>query len=217
MDPIIAAMKDRATRFARRIQIRFWPEDEPDKSYAGYSRNISVTGMFVSTAHPVKPGKILQIEFQGFDAPFRVRGQVMHSAKVSPMLQSVRPSGMGVRFLDRSAELEVLLPSDEPDPRRREGERVFPVYFKNRDEVRKVFERDIKNGGLFVPTARPAKLHQKVTIELHLPPPEDRVVTVDAEVVHRVGSGPRTGMGIAFDDQAEVLEALRPFLPTPPE
>ncbi|MDX1642819.1 MAG: PilZ domain-containing protein [Thermoanaerobaculia bacterium] len=210
-------MKDRATRFARRIQIRFWPEDEPDKSYAGYSRNISVTGMFVSTAHPVKPGKILQVEFQGVDAPFRVRGQVMHSAKVSPMLQSVRPSGMGVRFLDRSAELEVLLPSEESDPGGRRRERVFPVYFKNNEEVREVFERDIKNGGLFVPTARPAQLHEEVTIALHLPPPEDRVVTVDAEVVHRVGSGPRTGMGIAFEDQGEVLEALRPLLPPPRE
>lgn len=208
-------MKHRATRFARRVQIRFWPEDEPDKSYAGYSRNISATGMFVSTAHPIKPGKILQVEFQGVEEPFRIRGQVMHSAKVSPMLQSVRPSGMGVKFLDRSTELEVLLPAEEIPPRGREGGRTFPVYFQSPDELHEVFERDIKNGGLFVPTARPAPMHAEVRIELHLPAPADRVVTFDAEVVHRVGSGPRPGMGIAFEDQAEVVEALKSLLPEP--
>lgn len=205
-------MRDRATRFARRVQIRFWPEEEPEKSYAGYSRNISATGMFVSTAHPIKPGKVLEIEFQGVEEPFRVRGQVMHSAKVSPLLQSVRPSGMGVRFLDRSTELETLLPLDEPDRRGDDGELVYPMYFSSPEELVEVFHRDIENGGLFVPTTRPAPMHAEIKIEIHVPSPDDRVLTFDAEVVHRVGSGPRAGMGIAFREQAEVLSTLRPII-----
>lgn len=205
-------MKDRATRFARRVQIRFWQADEPENSYVGYSRNISATGMFVSTAHPIKPGRILEIEFQGLDEPFRVRGQVRHSAKVAPQLQSVRPSGMGVKFLDRSTELEALLPADAPSGRSNEKERVYPVYFSSSDELIEVFARDIKNGGLFVATTRPAPMHSEVKIELHLPSPDDRVLTFAAEVVHRVGSGPKAGMGIAFRGQAEVVRTLEPIV-----
>jgi len=174
-------MRDRARRYARRVQARFWPELEPDRSYAGYSRNISATGMFIATIHPMKPGTQLIVEMQGEDSPFTVEALVMHSAKVSPLLQSVRPSGMGVRFKRRNAELEKLLPVDE---------------------------RYIKNGGLFVPNVRPAAMDQEVTVELNLPRERDAVLTFVAKVVHRIASGPETGMGVAFTDLQDVVSRL---------
>jgi len=201
-------MRDRARRYARRVQARFWPELEPDRSYAGYSRNISATGMFIATIHPMKPGTQLIVEMQGEDSPFTVEALVMHSAKVSPLLQSVRPSGMGVRFKRRNAELEKLLPVDEILPVDNEDRLVFPLYFATTDELLEVFERDIKNGGLFVPNVRPAAMDQEVTVELNLPRERDAVLTFVAKVVHRIASGPETGMGVAFTDLQDVVSRL---------
>jgi Tfp pilus assembly protein PilZ len=190
--------------------VRFWPQDDVQSAYAGYSRNISATGMFVATVHPMKPGRVLEIHFRGDDYDFRLRGQVVHAAKVSPMLQAVRPSGMGIKFLDHSAQLERLLPAEER-PRNRIGDaqnRVFPVYFAGPGELVARYDRDVCNGGLFVPTSRPAALDDRVSIEVHLPRPEDPVLTFLATVVHRVATGEDPGMGIAFENQNEVINRL---------
>jgi len=204
-------MRDRARRYPRRVQVRFWPEDEPEIANAGYSRNISATGIFLQTAHPVRPGRVLVVELQLEETSFQVRGQVVHSAKVSPMLQSVRPSGMGVKFIERCLDLERLLPAEEA--RQDSQERViFPLYFPSAQELLETFERDIKNGGLFVPTTRPAEMEDDVTIELHLPRPEDPVLTIQARVVHRIDSGDNPGMGIAFLHQESVIQGLQPVI-----
>jgi Tfp pilus assembly protein PilZ len=200
-------MRERATRFPRRLQVRFWPQDDVDSAYVGYSRNVSMTGMFVATVHPMKPGRLLEIHFRGEGYDFRLRGQVIHAAKVSPMLQAVRPSGMGIRFLGRSLELERLLPVEERSPDKLE-QRVYPVYFSGAKALVDSYERDVRNGGLFVPTSRPAQLDERVAIEVHLPRPSDPVLTFRAKVVHRVAEGEQPGMGIAFEEQSEVINRL---------
>ena len=194
------------------MQVRFWAEGDEASSYVGYSRNISATGMFIATVHPVKPGRVLGIEFQGEEVQFKVRGQVVHSAKVSPLLQSVRPSGMGVKFLDRSLELESLLPADSVRMHGEQERSVYPMYFPSSEELVTIFDRDIHNGGLFVPTTRPAEMEEEVTIELHLPRPEDPVLTFMARVVHRVPEGDGVGMGISFHDRDAVVEKLAPLV-----
>ena len=205
-------MRERARRFPRRVQVRFWPEDEPARSYAGYSRNISATGMFLATIHPMKPGTLLVIEMQGESSTFNVKAKVMHSAKVSPLLQSVRPSGMGVRFIDRSRGLEDLLPADEVQILDDHDRKIFPIYFSTPQEFVEAYDRDIRNGGLFVPTSRPAQMDQEVAIELNLPRTEDAVMTLIARVVHVVGSGPEAGMGVAFLSQGDAMTRLSTFV-----
>jgi len=189
------------------VQVRFWPEAQPDRSYAGYSRNISATGMFVATIHPMKPGTRLVIEMQGDGGAFTITGNVMHSAKVSPLLQSVRPSGMGVRFADRSHGLEQL-PADEVEAVDENDRKIYPIYFSTPQELVEAYDRDIRNGGLFVPTSRPAQMEQEISIELNLPRTEESVMTLVARVVHVVGSGPEAGMGVAFLSQGELMTRL---------
>jgi Tfp pilus assembly protein PilZ len=201
-------MRARARRFPRRVQVRFWPEDEPERSYAGYSRNISATGMFLATIHPMKPGTRLVIEMRTEKSTFTIHARVMHSAKVSPLLQSVRPSGMGVRFVDRSPGLEELLPADEVQVFDEDHREVFPIYFSTPQEFVEAYDRDIRNGGLFVPTTRPAQMDQEVAIELNLPRTEDAVMTLVARVVHVARSGPEAGMGVAFVGQGEAMTRL---------
>ena len=205
-------MRQRAIRHPRRVQVRFWPETHPEQAHAGYSRNVSATGMFIATVHPLKPGTLVSIEFREDSEAFRVQAKVVHSAKVSPLLQAVRPSGMGVRFLDRAPGLERLLPEDERAVLNEFHSKIFPIYFASGEELLRIFDRDIKNGGLFVPTERPAEKEQLVSIELHLPRSEDPVLTFDATVVHRVDAGPDSGIGIAFRDPPQVLERLGPLV-----
>lgn len=201
-------MKGRARRFPRRVQVRFWADGNPENSYAGYSRNISATGMFIATIHPHRPGSRLTIEFQAEGKPFEIMGVVAHSAKVSPLLQAVRPSGMGVRFTARHAMLEQLLPEGEVEILDEEDRVVFPMYFSDAEEFVRVFDRDISNGGLFVPTSRPAELHSSVMIELNLPGGSRSMVTCLAKVVHRVQDGDGPGMGVAFAAPADVTASL---------
>ena len=88
----------KATRYPRRLQVRYWALGEPEP-FTGYSANISATGMFVGTASPLPPGTRVRVEILDPERGFVVEGIVAHAAKISPILQKIRTSGMGVRFL----------------------------------------------------------------------------------------------------------------------
>lgn len=56
------------------------------------------------------------------------------------------------------------------------------------------FASDLSRGGVFVPTDNPPALQTK--LRLHLTIPNGVIITLRAEVVHRVLSGPRVGVGL---------------------
>ena len=88
---------------------------------------------------------------------------------------------------------------------------VFTVRFPNSRHFLEVFERDIKNGGLFVSTRFPGRLAEVVTIELH--PPDSEPIRVRARVVQRFephGASLLAGMGVELLDSQGIYEQLRP-------
>ncbi len=98
-------------RLGRRLQVRFRPIGH-DQSHVGYSTNISETGMFVATIRPLKPGTELDVEVTDKKSSLRLDAVVVHARKVPPMWQLLRPSGMGLRFLqagDRADGLRQLV------------------------------------------------------------------------------------------------------------
>ena len=97
-------------RLARRLKVRFRPRGE-EKFYVGYTANVSETGMFVATIRPAPPGTELDVELSNKKHSLRLGAIVVHSRKVPPMWQRIRPSGMGLRFLDPKTadELRQLL------------------------------------------------------------------------------------------------------------
>lgn len=101
--------KRRRKRFARRVQVRYWPrgDEHPRK---GYTTNLSTTGVFIATNGPLPPGSRLRIEFLG-ESGFMVEAVVTHAARVATALQSIRSSGMGIRFLEISELIRDLLPA----------------------------------------------------------------------------------------------------------
>jgi len=90
---------------------------------------------------------------------------------------------------------------------------VFSVHFPSPRHFLDVFERDIKNGGLFVSTRYPGRLSEMVTIELH--PPDSEPIRVRARVVQRFepqGASLLSGMGVELFDAPAVAERLRPIV-----
>lgn len=203
--------KRRKKRFARRVQVRYWPKGE-EHARKGYTTNLSTTGVFIATNGPLPPGSRLRIEFLG-DSHFVVEAVVTHAARVATALQSIRSSGMGIRFLEISELIRELLPTrgdyetedlaesdrqeaaeaaaaeDEYDrevakkARGKPRPATYTVSFRNVAYLLEAMEKEIAFGGVFVRTDTPAALQQDVRIALALPAPIKRTVHAEAVVV----------------------------------
>ena len=224
--------KRRAARYKRRIQLRFWSHDDRNPR-KGFTQNVSVSGMFVSTNQPFKPGTRVFLELPSGQDKLVLQGEVRYSARVDPVLQKVMPSGMGVRLLRvdevmaeilkiKSAsaavvELEATEAADEtagteePEDHGLEGG-VFPTTFETPHDLATSYERDIKYGGLFVPSSEPADQDAKVIIEFRFGWDVEQIVQVQALVVKKFASAEGSvageavsGMGVAFSDPADVM------------
>ena len=100
-----------AKRRARRVQVKFWgAEDSEPRS--GYTINVSPTGLFVGTNRPLPPGRKVRLSISLEERELKLDGTVVHAARVSPLLQRLRPSGMGVRFESDHPELRQLIKPD---------------------------------------------------------------------------------------------------------
>ena len=89
---------------------------------------------------------------------------------------------------------------------------VFTVHFPSPRNFLDVFERDIKNGGLFVSTRFPGRLGEVVTIELY--PPDAEPVVVRARVVQRFepnGASMLAGMGVELQEFMLLCDRLAPI------
>jgi len=215
--------KRRATRYKRRLQLRFWSHDDrhPRK---GFTQNISVSGMFVSTNAPFKPGTRVFIEIPSRNDKLVLQAEVRYSARVDPALQKVKPSGMGVRLLrveevmaevlklrKRGAE-EEKEEEKEPEEKQELIGPAFPIKFETPHDLANTYQRDIKYGGLFVASAKPAEKDEKVTLEFRFSWDPDVLVRVQAQVVKKFDSAEGSvageavsGMGVAFSDPADVM------------
>lgn len=101
-----------AKRSAQRLQVRFWDSADPEPR-SGYTINVSPTGLFVGTNRPLPPGRKVRLSIAVDEREVTLDGLVVHAARVSPLLQRLRPSGMGVRFEHEHPELRSLLsPAD---------------------------------------------------------------------------------------------------------
>lgn len=97
---------------------------------------------------------------------------------------------------------------------------VVPVEFADRTGFLSVYHRDLASGSLHVSTDVPARVQDRVVIELRPPLPDTPPLRFEAVVVHRfepravVGRGTNVlaGMGVRFVDPDAVRAALAPIL-----
>lgn len=223
-------------RYKRRIQIDFWSEDDrsPRK---GFTQNISLNGLFVTTNAPFKPGTRVFLEIPSGNEQLLLRGEVRYSARVDPALHKVKSSGMGVRLLpveelmaellklkqtavetiSSSKEIDLAEPEPEPKP----TGPVFSVTYQTPRDLAGSYERDIKYGGLFVPAKDPATKDEKVVIEFRFSWDDLRTVQVEATVVKKfaaaegsVAGEAVSGMGVAFVDPKDVIRQFERIFAT---
>ncbi len=204
-------------RRPRRVQVKFWQRGT-EKRYRGYSANISTGGMYIDTNHLVTAGSRIRIEVGSGEHNFMAEAVV---ARVNKSLQTLRPSGMGVRFLNIEELVGELIPeigsgaTDEPPPL---PEGAYRLRFADRRQFLEVYQRDLSTGGLFIPTNEPAALNHVITVELSIEESDIAPVRLEARVVHRLdpdmpdGSGTgnlMAGMGVEILSFERSLETLR--------
>jgi Tfp pilus assembly protein PilZ len=94
----------------------------------------------------------------------------------------------------------------------------FTVRFASVAEFLAVYQRDLVQGGLFVSTPVPARLHEMVRVELYPPGFSALPVVLQARVVQRfepqTGAGPNllSGMGLELMDLPALIARLEPVI-----
>lgn len=222
-------------RALRRVQVRFSLDGE-DRVRHGFTKNLSLSGALVTTADPPGRGATVRMELVGKERTVVVYARVVHAHRMPPELRRFAESAMGVRFLQTAELISPLLPehatggkplapptddaaaAQEDGPPPTAGDHTYALSFEKPSDFLTVFHRDLVNGGVFVSTSRPARLHEVVVVALHLPGDAKRVEEVKARVVQVVEprqlAGGRTagGMGVELLDPERVLDRLRPVV-----
>ncbi|MDX1630915.1 MAG: PilZ domain-containing protein [Thermoanaerobaculia bacterium] len=100
----------RERRWPRVLDVRFRKRGEEEKPHRAVATNISKGGMFIRTSAVLPSGTRVRVEVVHARHGFMVEGVVVRALRTPTHLQTVRPSGMGVRFLPPGELVEELLP-----------------------------------------------------------------------------------------------------------
>ena len=84
-------------RFRRRVEVRYGPAGPVS---AGYSGNISESGIMIRTTRVFAPGTILKLELKLPDTTVKLRGVVRWAREGGVQLLPTGKVGMGVKFVD---------------------------------------------------------------------------------------------------------------------
>jgi Tfp pilus assembly protein PilZ len=183
--------KDRrgSARRRCRVRVRFW-NNELEGS--GFTRDISNRGMFIETPMKLAKGTRLHFELQLETGEFLIEGVVARVLKAHPNAQPVIKPGVGVRFLDLTVAIRKVGQELPPD--------TLELDLRDLATLATVYVRDIKRGGLFVPTEKPPALDSTITIRLQLPEPHD---FIDARgiVIHVMEKPSGVGVNLLEVDQ----------------
>ena len=115
---------------------------------------------------------------------------------------------------------EGVPPAPTMPPAPSAGTGLFSVQFASARDFLEVYRRDILNGGLFVPTRYPGRMHETVDVELLPPDLNEPPFRFQARVVQRYdphsddldGTNLLSGMGLEILNLPAVLDRLRPVV-----
>jgi Tfp pilus assembly protein PilZ len=133
------------------------------------------------------------------------------SAGAGPAGAGSSATGSSPRGPDLSATGSRPLPSGGPTA-------TYSLAFATGADFLATYRRDLLNGGLFVTTDRPARLNDRVLVDLRLPGAGAPTIRVEGRVVQVVDPRPlasgRTagGMGLELVDPDQVVHRLAPHV-----
>lgn len=155
-------------------------------------------------------GVRVKMENGGDDARSGTRSEAAGTSRRAP----AEEPAPGVPAADPGPAAETASPPAPDAPRAKR--RGFAVTFRTEEELRTTYERDIRQGGLFIATRKPAEVGDTVIIELRPPEALGAPVRVHAKVVHRFERGDEenllSGMGVELADPEEARRRLEAIL-----
>ena len=96
-----AANKRSLNRAKRRMMVRFGASAAEKTAF---TKNVSITGMFLQTNHVFKPGSTIHVQIEFPKDTFNMWARVVWAKQVPPQLAHVLECGMGLRFIDPPPE-----------------------------------------------------------------------------------------------------------------
>ncbi len=212
--------------------MRFWRRGAPKDVQTGYTSDLSRSGAFVTTQKPVGRNGRIQMQLATGTGSYLLEGVVARSLQVPQELLKVKPGGMGIRFLRVEELVGELLEAGANDLRRTgevqvpdvESRTVAPVQqsagskwlfdvdLSDRERFLRLWEQDIKLGGLFVESTAPAPAETPIQLRLKAPDTEEPLLAqarvVQVFVPRADSPSLLPGMGVVLVDSDDVLDRL---------
>ena len=185
----------RSKRYRVRLQVHYWAAGIDGR---GFTRNVSDSGLLIETAGTAEVGQRLHLEVFAPDDHYFAEGVIARRARAHPTARPVRTPAIGVRFLRLGEALTLNIGA-------------FEVDLRDPKALEEAYERDIKHGGIRVPSLALHEVGEEVVVPLVLPPPHGKI-ECRATVV-RIYDDPQ-GVAVKLIDvdaaRARILEILRP-------
>lgn len=100
-----AKSKRTNSRAKRRIMVRYGASTAEKTAF---TKNLSITGMFLQTNQVFRPGSTIQVQIQFPTGDLAMWAHVVWAKTVPPSLAHVLECGMGLRFIDVPATWPAL-------------------------------------------------------------------------------------------------------------
>jgi CheY-like chemotaxis protein len=192
--------------------------DDLDQLFATWATAIAEGGLWVPSARPPR-AELFRLdlcvagqEMQGSTGTVLADRGALRSGKPGFWLEVVPSEELKGLFDRRARERRQGRPSEGPPPGVvRQAPRFdtrLEVRFDDVDSLAAQWASDISHGGMFICSANPPDLRDRLDVRITLP--QGGELTIGAEVVHRIISGTRTGVGVQFLPGQD--EALAPLI-----
>ncbi|HEX8700080.1 MAG TPA: PilZ domain-containing protein [Myxococcaceae bacterium] len=199
------AEKRQHRRFRKRYTVRFGTDD---LSKSGFTGDISKGGAFIVSSHVIPLDTRIHLQVQLDDKNFAFfEGIVQRHRRVPPELQQVEAGGFGVRFLYPGEVIADMVSKNMP---------TFELHFSSGEQLRTLYERELRKGGAFIATDRVLRTQDKVLICLCLDYAA-ALVELEATVVHITlpRDNSRAGVSVMFTDKQDLEKKLKPHVTAP--
>ena len=186
----------RSKRHRRRLAVKFW---RGDVEGTGFTVDVSNTGLMVQTTAPADIGARFHIELQLPGGRSYFTEGVVARKKVYPRhAASIFKPWLGFRFVGLGEAIRAVLEGESEDdspatcetPRTDSG---FLVDLRDPDELKRVYERDIKHGGVQIRVSERPPIDEEVRLTFQLPDPNGSI-ECPALVVSHVQEPPGVGL-----------------------
>ncbi len=203
----------RSKRRRRRLPVKLW---RGDVEGTGFTADISNTGLMVETTVAADLGSRFHIELQlPEETLYYIEGVVVRKKVYPRHAASMFKNGLGIRFVGLGEAIRAILeekPEDAPpvtcETSRTDG--GFLVDLRDPGELKRIYERDIKHGGVQILVSERPPIDQEVRVTFSLPDPNGSI-DCPALVVTHVEEPAGVGLRLVEVDavRTRLLEIIR--------